>query len=242
MCGGSLRTLSFPDVGTVVGAVPQYREVVHDLRSPLSTVVEGIDELMRLDSDVQAARMFDHIRRAIKWMAVVVEAPGRLLIDREPVDVREVVADVEHLMRAPMMRRGQTLVIVEAGTPRPVHADRVALSRLLLNLFDNASKYGRTADSLRLEISYGTRRALLRVVDHGPGMTPAERASVFRPFYRGSAARASGVAGTGLGLTVSREIAVAHRGNIGVARRDHATVAWVTLPYDAPSGTEVLEA
>jgi signal transduction histidine kinase len=90
----------------------------------------------------------------------------------------------------------------------------LALRRALVNLVDNAVKYGQRAE-LTVERQAGAAR--VRVRDHGPGIAQEELAKVFEPFYRieGSRSRESG--GTGLGLTIARNIAEQHGATIALA-------------------------
>jgi signal transduction histidine kinase len=104
----------------------------------------------------------------------------------------------------------------------------MALRRCFGNLIDNAVKYGQRAD---VSVERGGGSACVRVRDRGPGIPPSELASVFEPFYRveGSRSRESG--GTGLGLTIARNIAEQHGGSIALANLpDGGLEATVVLP------------
>jgi signal transduction histidine kinase len=95
------------------------------------------------------------------------------------------------------------------GNSVTVYGDRGLLQRMLRNLLDNAQRYGR----LPIEITVGQRDGLasLAVADHGPGVPESERELIFSPFYRGGSGGRSG-RGTGLGLTLVRQIAGNHGG------------------------------
>jgi signal transduction histidine kinase len=106
------------------------------------------------------------------------------------------------------------------------------LRRCLVNLIDNAVKYGREA-SVKVDRMGGAAR--IRIHDHGPGIADAELARVFEPFYRieGSRSRESG--GTGLGLTIARNIAEQHGGSIALSNHPEGGLeATLILPEYYP--------
>ena len=90
----------------------------------------------------------------------------------------------------------------------------MALRRCLVNLIDNAVKYGQQA-SVTVERLAGAAR--IRIRDDGPGIEAAELARVFEPFYRIETSRSRESGGTGLGLTIARNIAEQHGGSIALA-------------------------
>nr|WP_248287434.1 ATP-binding protein [Massilia antarctica] len=89
----------------------------------------------------------------------------------------------------------------------------MALRRCLVNLIDNAVKYGQRA---HLTVDAGAGAARIRVRDNGPGIAPGELARVFEPFYRVETSRSRESGGTGLGLTIARNIAEQHGGSIAL--------------------------
>jgi signal transduction histidine kinase len=106
------------------------------------------------------------------------------------------------------------------------------LRRCLVNLIDNAVKYGREA-SVKVDRMGGAAR--IRIHDKGPGIADAELARVFEPFYRveGSRSRESG--GTGLGLTIARNIAEQHGGSIALSNHPEGGLeATLILPEYYP--------
>jgi signal transduction histidine kinase len=112
---------------------------------------------------------------------------------------------------------------VEVDVPSglgPVVADGVALRSALRNLVDNALKHGEgqsVAVHARMAgMAGGARELQLVVEDGGPGVPNGETEHLFEPFYRGAAARAQGVPGSGLGLSLVRHVAEAHGGHVSV--------------------------
>jgi signal transduction histidine kinase len=101
-------------------------------------------------------------------------------------------------------------VAVAGTTAAPFYGNVQDLRRCLMNLVDNAVKYGGRAT---IELDDGADALTIRVCDPGPGIPPAEREHVFEPFYR-SGTTARDLGGTGLGLSIARTIARAHGGDV----------------------------
>jgi signal transduction histidine kinase len=94
-------------------------------------------------------------------------------------------------------------------TVPPVRAHPELLAQLVDNLLDNAVKYGPAGGPVRVHISQRDGAVELAVEDSGPGIAPDDLPHVFDPFFRSAAARAAGVRGVGLGLSVARRISEA---------------------------------
>src|SRR5262249_48752416 len=105
-----------------------------------------------------------------------------------------------------------------------VDADRDALAQILVNLLSNVEKYSGEAKSVRLEMSLDesvSSRAFaeVRVLDRGLGVAEGLEEKIFEQFYRAHNSLSSGIPGSGLGLTLARQIARAHGGDVRFQRR-----------------------
>jgi len=124
--------------------------------------------------------------------------------------------------------RGATL---SAAVPEDlvVPADPGAVRQMLLNLLDNAVKYGPAGQEVRVGATRDNGIARLWVDDGGPGIPSADRERVWERFWRLERDRGSSVAGSGIGLAVVRELAVLHHGR-----------AWIDDANPAAGGTRVV--
>jgi signal transduction histidine kinase len=206
--------------------------VSHELRTPLAQI-RLYAETMRLGrfaTDAQRTRALEHIDRETRRLSHLVEnvlrfarganggadASGR----RDPVDIvretAEIVAEFEPLAAA---RRAQVAVDLAERTPAgEVHMRPGTFRQVLLNLLDNAVKYGPVGQTVRVTVAGGGQYAepvRIAVIDEGPGVPVSERDAIWRPFQRGSAAR-EGAGGSGIGLTVVKEIVDEHEGRVWV--------------------------
>jgi signal transduction histidine kinase len=90
------------------------------------------------------------------------------------------------------------------------------MRQALLNVLDNAWKYGGAANPIHISITMEDSNACIRVIDSGPGVPERDRARIWEPYVRLDRDRRSSVAGTGIGLAVVREIVHRHRGTTWV--------------------------
>jgi signal transduction histidine kinase len=117
---------------------------------------------------------------------------------------------------------------VEASEPVVVRGDEPALGRVILNLLENAISHTDRGE-IRLRVLASGERALLEVSDTGEGIAYEDQPRIFDRFFRADRARGSG--GTGLGLSLCREIIAAHQGTIRVeSEPGRGTRVTVCLP------------
>ena len=108
---------------------------------------------------------------------------------------------------------GQQVEVIGSAN-RALMGRPMALRRCLVNLIDNGVKYGKKA-VVTVDSAAGAAR--IRIRDNGPGIAPGEQARVFEPFYRVESSRSRESGGTGLGLTIARNIAEQHGGTLTLA-------------------------
>jgi signal transduction histidine kinase len=130
------------------------------------------------------------------------------------------------------------MIRVEEGPPLPVCVRPTQFRRALSNLLDNAVRYG-----ARAEVTFAGRanETEISIRDFGPGIPVAEIENVFKPFVRLESSRNRETGGTGLGLTIAREIIEAHGGRIELVNSDPGLVVKLTLGT-GPAGRAVASA
>jgi hypothetical protein len=147
-----------------------------------------------------------------------------------PVPVLEVAQGVVDLV-SPLAERRAIVRLVDPATDAVASADRRRVWQVLLNLVDNAVKYGREGGSVRVGVTYTPDlQVRVEVEDDGPGIAPDDLPRLFRPFERLGADR-SEVVGSGLGLALSQALVSAMGGSISVrSRPGQGTLVGITLP------------
>jgi two-component system sensor histidine kinase KdpD len=214
------------------------RSVSHDLRSPLTAIVAASEALaFRTLDDNDRAELTDTIAHESRRLARLVDQ----LIDlsRLQAGAAEPRADwmsLDEVVRAAVedTGAGPDAVRLAIAPDLPlIRADATQLRRAFANLIENALRYGGGHPvSVRARISGG--RILMRVVDQGPGISPAEQERIFIPFYRGPQPAGGG---SGLGLAIVRGFVEANGGRVHVESLPGQGTSFVVelpLPTSAP--------
>ena len=126
--------------------------------------------------------------------------------------LHELLAAVAEDMQPMAEDRG--MVIQTALTPCELSINRAMLVRAVVNLLDNAVRYGREKGTITLTLARTDEHVLITVHDDGPGLKPDELDRVFTRFWRGDGARST--SGTGIGLSLVHSIVRAHGGSVSV--------------------------
>lgn len=200
--------------------------VTHELRTPLTTFRLYTDMLAEgMVPEEKRTDYFGRLRAEAERLGHLVEnvlfyarlESGRAGAVRESVDLVATVREIAERLQASASKAGLTLVIeARAQAVLRARVDRSALEQILVNLVDNACKYASTGTTpeIRIEIEQQDHRALVRVRDQGPGLSPAERRRLFRPFSKSDRDAANSAPGVGLGLALSRRLARAQGGDL----------------------------
>ncbi len=204
--------------------------VSHELRTPL-TVIRGAGHNLlhgvahQPEQIEQYSRLIiQHAEQLAQMVEQVLELAGARknssVALQEPVSIaeilREAVAATVH--ETEPVGCGVHLQL-SPGLPKII-GDAAALRRVFQNLITNAAKYGGQGGYIGITAVFdeeGHQPVIeVQVADHGPGIPEKEMSEIFKPFFRGAAAQATQVRGSGLGLSLVREIVEAHGGTISV--------------------------
>ena len=197
--------------------------VSHDLRMPLAQILIASEtlSLRRERNDGERVSLASSIVRETRRLMTLVD--NVLLFSRSgavelkpalrPVSVTELLDDVVESVRLAVDDAGQSIEITPAASAI-VMADRRLVRQALVNLVDNALKYGSPGQRIQLGADVAGGSVRLYVDDAGPGIPAADRARIFEPYTRLSHDQVSERTGTGLGLAVVKQIAEACGGRV----------------------------
>jgi two-component system sensor histidine kinase KdpD len=130
--------------------------------------------------------------------------------------------------------RGRAIEVRIDPAVELVAFDGLMIELVLINLLDNALKYTPEGSPIEIGVAAADGEVVFAILDHGPGIPAAERERVFAKFFRGDGA--SGLAGAGLGLAISKAVVEAHGGRIVAGARDDGPGARFafTIPTSTP--------
>jgi signal transduction histidine kinase len=150
-------------------------------------------------------------------------------------DLRKVVQDTVELYRPQLEAGGFKVDVALPDEAVEINGDCDALAQLLVNLISNAEKYAASGKELSIELRETRECSVeLRVLDCGPGVARGSEEKIFEQFYRAHDSLSSGIQGSGLGLTLARQIARAHGGDLCYQARDGGGSCFVvTVPMTA---------
>jgi PAS domain S-box-containing protein len=209
----------------------------HELRTPLNVIL-GFSQVLQMDhlSEDQAESV-DHILRAGRHLLALIDdvldisriESGKVALSIEPVDASAVFAEVFRLMEPAAARSRVQLLRGNGHNQCYVLADRKRLTQVLMNIVSNAIKYNVEGGFVRIECVEGDSLVEFSISDSGIGIPAGDLERLFAPFDR-LGMEASGIEGTGLGLSLCRSLIEAMDGAITAARNpDRGSTFTVTL-------------
>jgi signal transduction histidine kinase len=202
-------------------------DVSHDLRTPLALAKSTIgvalnrprraDELREVLGDVDV--QIDRVTSLLEATLFLSRADSEQMEQGfEPVDLTELLADLHETTALYAQTEHDQTVTSFVAPNLCVRGDRDQLTRLFLNLLDNAMQYTPAGGTIRLNAAAAGAVAQISLQDNGVGIAPEDLGHVFDRFFRADAARASTNGHHhGLGLSIAQAIASAHKGKISVA-------------------------
>jgi signal transduction histidine kinase len=217
----------------------------HELRSPLAAIQNTLEVTLNADRSPDQYQMVlaelleecGYLRVLVNQLLLLSESDvGRLVLAREPLGLDQLVLRSVEMFQGVAEASGVTLQADRLEAVQ-VRGDANRLRQVVNNLLDNAVKFTSAPGTIRVEVRQdaAANMALLRVVDTGAGIAPADLPHIFERFYRGDKARdrERHVRGTGLGLSICQSIIAGHGGTIEVASTLGAgTTFTVRLPAE----------
>ena len=214
----------------------------HELRSPLNAIL-GFAQLMETESPAPTDSQKESIGQILQsgWHLLklineildlsVIES-GKTSLSPEAVSIAEVMAECQAMMEPQAQQRGIGMTFPQFNEEAPVfvRADRTRLKQIIINLLSNAIKYNKEHGTVIVSCAACTpERIRISVADTGDGLSPEKLAQLFQPFNR-LGQETGTVAGTGIGLVVTKQLAELMEGVLGVESKvGEGSVFWCEL-------------
>ena len=211
----------------------------HELKTPLTIMRGEIESALRSEVDgLQIESLLDGLLEQTERLSDIVEKllllsradAGALTLRKDPVDFsgmcRELAEDAEILAL-----RKKITTKFDISPAITVYADESYLRRILLNLLDNAVKYNVEGGAVSISLGKSDSLAVFRIANTGPEIPLEHENRIFERFYRADPSRSSDTVGSGLGLSICRELVLALGGDIWLER---VQPGWTAFAFTLP--------
>ncbi len=222
-------------------------QVSHELKTPLTNIRlyaeildQQLDQTLGDESAPEVRQSLgvihgecQRLSRLIKNVLTFAKrSPARAALKMSEGEVDDVIANVLEGFR-PSLEAKRIRTTFNPGVGRAGRLDRDAVEQILGNLVSNVEKYAAEGEVMEVTSERDGTDVLVQVSDQGPGIPREQRGLVFEPFWRLSDKVSDGVAGTGIGLTIARDLARAHGGDLEIRDADAGACFRVRLRYES---------
>lgn len=201
--------------------------VSHELKTPIfaaqgfvHTLIDGAkDDPEVRDKFLQkAAKSLDGLDILVRDLVSLSQMEsGDIRMDRQFIDLYAICQDVLEQLDKKAARRNITLSLLATKKDKfIVRADSFRINQVLINLVDNAIKYGTENGKVLLRLNHEKRSVKVQVIDDGPGIAPEHQQRIFERFYRVEKSRSRELGGSGLGLAIVKHILAGHGSKIKI--------------------------
>jgi len=218
--------------------------VSHELRTPLTTIKGYAETLLEGALKEEVASQFvqvikrhsDRLEKIVEDLLILSKIESKeFQLKMESLSVSDLIGDVLDFIKEPLNKKKISVSVGELPPTLLVFGDRQYLEQVLINILDNAIKYGHERGRIVISATERDQREVeISVKDDGIGIPKEDLLRVFERFYRVDKGRSHELGGTGLGLSIVKHIVQAHGGKIWVeSQLGEGSAFFFTLPLHA---------
>ena len=200
-------------------------DVSHELKTPITSIMGYTDTLLEGDYDPETQKEFLQVvsSEARRMARLVTDLLELSRIDSNRKNIRKVSFDLGALAKECQKKlameikkkRHHVECLVTADVP-PVYADKDDIQRVILNILTNSIKYTPDGGSIKIYVGFVYNDAYIKIIDNGIGIPEEDLNRIFERFYRVDKSRAREMGGSGLGLSIAKEILDKNGGSIDI--------------------------
>lgn len=200
--------------------------VSHELRTPLALISMFAEtlEMNRVKTDEKRQEYYRIISQETHRLSRIVNSilnfskmeAGKREYKFEPVDLNQIVKDVLETYHFHLTNKGFQLKLEIPEDELIVNVDKEAISECVINIIDNAVKYSNYKKEIKIKTGIHKQNGFISVTDYGSGISDEDQKKIFEKFYRVSNGLVHNTKGTGMGLSIVKQVIDAHNGAIKV--------------------------
>lgn len=217
--------------------------VSHELRTPLQQILMFVQllRLRRTRTESERERSLEIIERETHRLialsnSVLAAAKPELQLTSAPVDVAEVAQTAADFF-APLAEGRKMRIELDVPEPAVARGDPGAIRQILINVLDNAAKYGPIGQTIIIGVRKEGKLVRLWVDDSGPGIPASDRDKVWKPFFRMGGTVDDSTGGAGLGLSIVRDLATAMGADANLSETQAGGTRFTLVLHSSQNGT-----
>lgn len=217
-------------------------QVSHELKTPL-TNIRMYAELLNSDLDHLASELGDTPRSRLDVIQSESQRLSRLIGNvltfagqrRKTLQLKKTTISIDQIIRetltqfTPSLEQAGITAVFEPSASEPISIDSDAIEQIIGNLINNVEKYASEGKTLRITSHQTATQTFVKVSDQGPGVAEKMKSKIFQPFARASDSLQK-AAGTGIGLSIARELTRRHGGELKLLDSDQGATFQLQLP------------
>lgn len=214
-----------------------FNSISHDLRTPLSSIIGAVTTLLDNEKGFDLAHQRELLRtikqEAIRMNRFITNLLNAARLESGELKLKEEWIDIQDVIGVAIRRLGDALksrtLILNIPPDLPLlKGDFILLEQVFVNLLDNATKYSQPDSEIILTVKLMSKWIEISISNKGPKLSEEDLERIFDKFYR--VPSSSDITGTGLGLTICKEIVEAHKGRIWAYNHSEGLTIAFTLP------------